>query len=990
MITRFRGLLGAVEVVFVALLCGPSLLAQTQYGTRTWGADQGLPQNEARGICQTPEGYLWIATLDGLARFDGVRFVVFTRSNTPGIISNRFVSMYSGVGGDLWLLTEGGALTRYHRGSFHSFRPSDLGIQTSVRALSSDGRGHIWIVFREGIFQWNEGTAHFDRVYTRRLVPYRPIAWDGAGFWQVDGQQLICFVQGRFVNLPLPAGVAEGAISGVAYDEETRQLWIEDTAGRYVSLSSGTDKVYSVPFEIRHVDNSGQEWVVRVGRHFTRSLMFSSLNSNVSLDFSQLFRDRENNLWLTTLDRGIVQLHRASVNTISVEQGLAARNVYPIFADSTGAIWIGSWPGLTRWQNGKFVQFPHFRDENVSAIGEDTDGHVWVAAGDKLFTSSGGAFAPAVRPLIPPHADIAVIFKDHEGHLWFGANAGLVEYGNGVTRLLTAKDGLQTDDVRVILEDHAGALWVAGTGGVTRIERGAYRRWSEKDGLPSESIRALYEDNQGVMWIGTYDSGLIRLTGERITRFTTQNGLFDNGVFQIIEDQSGFLWMTSNRGIYRVKKHELDDVAAGLRTIVHSVAYGKEDGMLSPGCNGGLSPAGVKAADGRIWFPTQNGVAVINPEELSANPSPAPVILEDIFVDRQQVFPPSSLHIPPNRQNLEIHYTALSFLKPEQLTFRYRLKGLDPDWVAVGTRRVAYYSHLPPGSYTFEVTAANSEGVWNPKAKSLQVLIAAPFYRTGWFILSSGALLLALMAWLLRRRIMQLQHEKAIQQAFSQQLIASQEKERQRIASDLHDGLGQRLVVINNLALLTMQERELENADYDPFAVIEEIQAEASLAIEETRNISYNLRPFQLDRLGLSKAIEAIARAVSRSSGVQITTDLKNLDHAVPEAMRINVFRIVQEALNNMAKYANATAAHVGVEHLNGRMILTVEDNGMGFSPEPPAPSAGTMGGGLGLPGMAERATLLGGSLRVQSQPNQGTTVILDLPDAAPAASSIN
>jgi signal transduction histidine kinase len=329
-------------------------------------------------------------------------------------------------------------------------------------------------------------------------------------------------------------------------------------------------------------------------------------------------------------------------------------------------------------------------------------------------------------------------------------------------------------------------------------------------------------------------------------------------------------------------------------------------------------------------------------------------------------------------------------LKPEQLTFRYRLKGLDPDWVAVGTRRVAYYSHLPPGSYTFEVTAANSEGVWNPKAKSLQVLIAAPFYRTGWFILSSGALLLALMAWLLRRRIMQLQHEKAIQQAFSQQLIASQEKERQRIASDLHDGLGQRLVVINNLALLTMQERELENADYDPFAVIEEIQAEASLAIEETRNISYNLRPFQLDRLGLSKAIEAIARAVSRSSGVQITTDLKNLDHAVPEAMRINVFRIVQEALNNMAKYANATAAHVGVEHLNGRMILTVEDNGMGFSPEPPAPSAGTMGGGLGLPGMAERATLLGGSLRVQSQPNQGTTVILDLPDAAPAASSIN
>jgi signal transduction histidine kinase/ligand-binding sensor domain-containing protein len=990
MITTFRGLRGAVEAVLVALLCVPPLLAQPQYGTRTWGADQGLPQNEARGICQTPEGYLWIATLDGLARFDGVRFVVFNRSNTPGIISNRFTSMYCGAGGDLWLLTEGGSVTRYHDGFFHSFRPSDLGIQTNVRALSSDERGNIWVVFREGIFQWNEGTGHFDRIYTRRLVPYHPLAWDGEGFWQVDGRQLICFVHGKFVNLPLPAGVTEDAISGVAYDDETKQLWIENTAGRYINLSSGNNKVYSTPFEMRHTGASAQEWVVQVGKHFNRSLIFTSLNTSVSLDFSQLFRDREDNLWLTTLDRGIVQLHRASVNTISVEQGLAARNVYPIFSDNTGAIWIGSWPGLTRWQGGKFTRFPLFRDKNVTAIGEDKDGHIWVAAEDKLLTFSGSTFAPAVGLAIPAHADVAVIFQDREGHLWFGTNAGLVEYDNGVTRLLNTKNGLQTDEVRVILEDHAGALWVAGTGGVTKMERGVFHGWSEKDGLPSESIRALYEDNQGVMWIGTYDSGLIRLAGNRITRFTTQDGLFDNGAFQIIEDQSGFLWMTSNRGIYRVKKHELDEVAAGQRKTVHSVAYGKEDGMLSPECNGGLSPAGVKATDGRIWFPTQNGVAVINPDELSANPGPAPVILEDIFVDRQQVFPSTNLRILPNRQNLEIHYTALSFLKPEQLTFRYRLKGLDPDWIDVGTRRVAYYSHLPPGAYTFEVAGANSEGVWNPTAKSLQVWIAAPFYRTGWFISSTGALLLALTAWLWRRRVMQLQHEKAVQQAFSQQLIASQEKERQRIASDLHDGLGQRLVVINNLALLTMQERELENADYDPFAVIEEIQAEASLAIEETRNISYNLRPFQLDRLGLTKAIEAIARAVSRSSGVQVTTDLKDLDHAIPEAMRINVFRIVQEALSNMAKYANATAVHVGVEHLNDRMILTVEDNGMGFSPEPPGPSAGTLGGGLGLPGMAERASLLGGSLRIQSQPNQGTAVILDLPDATPAASSIN
>jgi hypothetical protein len=443
---------------------------------------------------------------------------------------------------------------------------------------------------------------------------------------------------------------------------------------------------------------------------------------------------------------------------------------------------------------------------------------------------------------------------------------------------LTVQDGLATNDVRAIVESATGEIWIGGYGGLTRLKGGQFTVWTERDGLPSDNIRTIYEDKDRVIWIGTYDGGLGRLKDGKFTRYRESNGLFNNGVFQILEDGRGNFWMSCNKGIYRVSKQELNNFAEGKLATIASVAYGKSDGMLNVECNGGMWPAGIRAQDGKLWFPTQDGVAVVDPPTVRINLRPPPVVIESAFVDRSPVAIDGLLRVPPGKENLEIEYTALSFVHSQQIRFRYKMEGLDSSWIDAGARRTAYYSHLPPGTYQFHVIARNSDGVWNTEGRILAVKIIAPFYRTWWFATLVVLTLLALVLIAVRYRIAQLKRAQALQKAFSQQLIASQESERQRIAAELHDGLGQRLVVINNLALFSMRAKEKAGRAAEDGSALKEISEETSLAIQETREISYNLRPFQLDRLGLTKAIEGILRSAKSAFGLSVTSELDNID----------------------------------------------------------------------------------------------------------------
>jgi signal transduction histidine kinase len=370
-------------------------------------------------------------------------------------------------------------------------------------------------------------------------------------------------------------------------------------------------------------------------------------------------------------------------------------------------------------------------------------------------------------------------------------------------------------------------------------------------------------------------------------------------------------------------------------------------------------------------------VAVIDPDRLPASPKPPPVVIESCLIDRQTASLNQPLFLKPGYENLEIQYTALSLIHSEHIRFRYKLGGLDRDWVDAGTRRTAYYSHLPPGSYTFQVAAAHSDGVWSPAVASLALTVLPPFYRTWWFQLLAAAALAGSVHLGWHYRIRQLERGREAQQAFAGQLIASQEAERKRIAAELHDSLGQRLVIIKNRALLLLRERA-GAAPLSPSQSeqIEEISSEASEAGREVREISYNLRPYRLDRLGLTAALRAMIEAASTSSSTNFTAAIEEIDGLLGSHDAINFYRIVQECVNNILKHAQAAEATVQIRRTPGRLRLTVRDDGCGFTP---GPAKGALFEGFGLNGISERAHLLGGKLSLQSGPGQGTMITIDL-----------
>jgi signal transduction histidine kinase len=534
--------------------------------------------------------------------------------------------------------------------------------------------------------------------------------------------------------------------------------------------------------------------------------------------------------------------------------------------------------------------------------------------------------------------------------------------------------------VQVIREGRTGALWVGTTSGLSIRQGGAFSPVAAAQGLGGQSITALYEDGTGVLWIGTNSVGLFRLEREKLTHYTDSNGLSTNSVFQILEDGNGYLWLSGRAGIHRVKKQELDAFAAGRQTFFVSTSFGRADGMRSADCSPVGQPTGIKAQDGKLWFPTSDGLAVMDPSAATVNLRPPPVVIEEARVDGRSIVTDAKTSLAPGELSLEIQYTALSFIKSGQIRFRYKMEDLDPDWIDAGARRTAYYTRIPPGDYTFRVIAANSDGVWNTEGAHLAVTVLPPFYRTWWFQVAAslGTLTISAIAW--RYRVSQLERAKAIQQAFSRQLIASQEEERKRIAAELHDSLGQRLVIVKNLAMFFLRAQGEDAASSGKLRSIEEISAEAALAINETREISYNLRPFQLDRLGLTKAIEAIIRTASTASAITFSQALDNIDEVFPEDLRINFYRIVQESVSNVIKHAEATEVSVHVERTALEVLLTIRDNGKGFTPRA-AKSDGERTG-FGVTGMEERALTLGGRLTVQSAPGQGTTLTVRIPIA--------
>ena len=998
-------------------LCLWVTAAEAQYRFDQWTADDGLPQNSVYGIVQTRDGYLWLATVDGLARFDGVRFTIFNKSNSPGIVNNRFISLFESAVGDLWAGTEESGIVRYQQGRFTSYGVEQGLISLNNPRISGDADGNPLILLSDfQDYRFADGKFSVFDTETDSPPPAstaRPESIPVFCFSDLDKKQTACLVDGRWLRLSLGDSLLISNIINAVQDADGT-LWLLTKDAGLVHLENGkVVKVYAKQDGLPEIalrlvsgarlsllskDKMGALWLTDL-----KTMRAELLTRQPPTSLNELYsgyEDSEGNIWLGTFRNGLFRIRKQVVTAYSEADGIREKNVYLIYEDRVGTIWIGTTSGLFKRENETFSLVESTEKFYVGAICEDAAGRILVSNDGALYVQENNRFVPFERGKISDVGGNAM-HSDLENALWIGGGKGLMRFKDGVLTKFTTAGGLAGNDVKVIINARAGGLWIGTYGGLTRLENGRLTSWREADGLPSRTVRALYEDADGTLWIGSYDGGLARFKEGKFTRYDTKTGLTNDGAFQILEDDNRHFWISSNRGIYRVSRDELNDLADGKISLVNSIAYGKSDGMLNAECNGGRSPAGIRARDGRLWFPTQDGVAVIDPREIKINSQPPPVVIETVKIDNELIEPlaprnglkeadsnfnrnPSAaaygtdLTISPNQQNFEISYTALSFINSENLRFKYKLEGLDEDWTDAGTRRLAYFSHVPPGAYTFRVIAANSDGVWNETGAMLKVVVLPPFYRTWWFLILAAFAIAGTAYLLFRRRLRQISLKHTAELAFSRRLIDSQEQERKRFAAEMHDGLGQSLVIIKNRARLSLKQSDKKEAMLDH---LENISETASHAIEEAREIAFNLRPHLLDRLGLTKTIESMLGKVFGASGIEFEEQIEGIDGVLENDSEILLYRIVQECANNIVKHSQATKAVLKIECADHKLTVKISDNGRGFD-------SSTNGNDLskrsfGLIGIAERTRLLGGKLNIESAIGKGTNVsiIINLRD---------
>jgi signal transduction histidine kinase/ligand-binding sensor domain-containing protein len=960
-----------------------------QFRFDTWTTDNGLPQASVNAILQTRDGYLWLATFGGLVRFDGLRFQIFNTGNTKGLRSGRFIGLYEDRAGNLWINTEGQGLTRYNDGAFTSYTTDDGLPSNEVWRVYEDSAGNLRAQTTGGLMQWTDGVFKpATRALDEPLFGTFQRSRSG-GVWQYhqDGG-----IVGKFENGQVTVNLNTGYYVNGFYEDREGRLWMSTREERLLMYQDGKLKVFGENESYRRLpqlrfleDVKGSLWMgtgdeglfqLKDGKfmHYTTA---DGLAGGV---ITTVYQDREGTIWVGTY-RGLSRITERVVTTYSTKDGLAADNVYAIYEDQRGEIMIGSKDGLTVYSNGIFSDVSKQYDITkgraiawVNSLLEDNVHGFWIGTWAWGIRYVKDGKVTEVEPYGKLGRIVHAMIQDRKGSVWIGSTDGLAQARDGRFTTYTTKDGLGGNDVFCLYEDRQAHLWIGTDKGIARFKDGKFTAYTESD-TPGNIVRSFYEDAGGALWIGTYDSGLYRLKEGRFTHYTTTEGLFDNGVFSIVEDGSGNFWISCNLGIYRVREAELNDLAEGRTNKITSVPYGKRDGMLDAECNGGSQPAGIRARDGRLWFATQQGVAVIDPQRVPVNTKPPTVVVESVIVDTKPVALRSGVRLAPGQVNVEINYTGLSFISPELVKFKYRLGGLDPDWVDAGTRRTAYYAHLPPGTYSFQVIAANRDGIWNEEGATIQIVVVPPFWRTRWFITATAATI-ALFAFVLyRRRIAQLKQAHRAQELFSQQLIESQEDERKRIAGELHDSLGQSLLLIKNRAVLS---QKFLNDPAKAREQIAHIEGAASQSIKEVRQIAYDLRPYQLDQIGLTQALEELVERVSGSGTIKFTSSIANVDDLYSVDAAINVYRVLQEALNNIVKHSGASQASVTVTRDEHEVLMEIRDNGKGFEVEA-ADGKRRSRRGFGLTGLEERARMLGGKIRVDSAAGQGTTVRLVL-----------
>lgn len=965
--------------------------ASSDYVFHVYGTEAGLPQNTVSVIRQTREGYLWMGTQGGLARFDGVQFKVYgLAEGVPGVPVRALCEDHEG---SLWIGTYGGGLCRWRAGRMDTFTEEQGLPDVNVTALAEDAEGRIWIGTSTSLSLWRNEEAVQDEALSKLKNDFIRVLLRGRRdvMWISTARGLFEFADGRLTECIGPPG-NEIISAYCLLEDRDGNLWAGIGNGKVLCRRAGVWCKYSkesgLPWAYATSMAKGTDGTVWVGTldaglYFFKEGRFHAVTKKSGLasdDICSLLIDLEGNLWVGTRSDGLIQLAHRKVIACGLAQGLVHDFVRGVAETDDGMLWLGTiGGGLYRGGLEAFSRFGDSRVQffpNVESVLATREGSLWWGCSGALFQWKDDKLAACYTEKEEPwlkNAAVTALCEDGQGGLWLGTRKGSLHhfqdgvftpYAGRVTRGMVTALALEPD----------GTLWIGSSaGGVSRVRGNSFENFSSGSGFPSSHIRTLYLDREGTLWIGTGGSGLIRRKKGRVDSFTTRQGLRDNTISQILEDDTGHLWLGCNRGIFRYDKAELAALAEGKATFIHSRAYGAADGMLSEECSTGFSPAGLRMKSGYLCFSTLKGLVVIDPRQQDAGEQPPRVLIEEVRVARQSqqiqaqavkkpAAPAFEIKIAPGEQEIDFHYTALNFSAPEKIQFRFKMDGLDRDWVEAGTRRVAYYQRIHPGNYVFRVMACNADGIWSETGAALAVTMQPFFWQTDWFLGVSGLLLVGLLAGtingLARRR-----YRLRLAQAETRNAI---ERERLRISQDMHDDIGGILTRVSMLS-----DAGQSHPTVAPAQQFERIGSQVRTAVAALDEIVWATNPKNDNLPRFAEYVARFADECFEGAPVRcwqdIPTDLPFLPLLAD--VRHNVFLAIKEALNNVLKHSGATEVWLRLKLDEGWVWLEIHDNGCGFAHEA-VPS-----GGNGLHNMRSRLAECGGRAELVSAPGQGAQI---------------
>ncbi|MGZ8867729.1 MAG: two-component regulator propeller domain-containing protein, partial [Thermoanaerobaculia bacterium] len=827
-----------------ALAIDPAL-SLDQNVVRTWSVDQGLPQGTVHAVTQTPDGYIWAATQEGFVRFDGTEFVIYDKAAAPQIRNNWSVALLAPRDGSLFAATSGGGVVHVAGRRVRSYGVNDGLPSDAASALLESANGTVWIGTQKGLASRQTDGRIATVAGTDGASPMIVTAlaedWSGQ-LWIGTTRGVATLKDGRLTRHD-GNGFPTGHILAIRVTRDG-SIWIGTRGDGLLRYRPGQFRTYTVAdglpssnVSAMYEDTHGTLWIgtldCGIGRF--RNERFDFNTDSVGLAnkaISSFLEDREGNLWIGS-GNGLTRLAQGIVVSFTSAHGLLADKVKTVTADPAGTLWIGTAKGVQTRDGRHHSRNNGLSSDLVMSTLSGRDGSLWVGTFDaglnRVFQGQTTTYDTRNGLLSNM---VLSLYQDRGGMVWVGTSRGLQRLVNG--ELAPDVIRLSGEAVDVILEDRSGAIW-AGTqdGGLNRIARnGTVTTFTKREGLGSDFILSLHEDSAGALWVGTVGGGLSRYKGGRWTTVTSREGLFDDSIFAILEDNNGFLWMSCNKGIFRVAKQELDDFAEGLQPKVSAVAYGRADGMQSRECMGGTQPVAWKTSDGKLWFATVKGLAMVESNRVRAAGAP-PVLIQDIFADGKRMDPSGALTLAAGTKALEFRYTGINLAAPERVHYQYRLEGFERDWVDAGKRRIASYTNLKPGEYRFQVRAAANDGPWSTSTTSFK---QRPFfYQTPWFYALAAIVVIGSIAGAHRLRVKVIQTSaERFKQLFDRNPAGEYRANGAGGILDCNDALARMLGFASRSDLLAHGMSDIYGDDSEWQTMVSRLREQGSLASFET------------------------------------------------------------------------------------------------------------------------------------------------------------